>query len=174
MPSGLARSLSWLRANLHEPIDLENLARIAEVPPRTLERHFRTFLNATPLAWVRRMRLTRARQALIDADATETVTDVALVCGFSQLGRFAAQYREHFGELPSDTLRRARGGPAAYSEEPDEAFRLTCGALPAAFAVAPTECSRALGEVVRAHSQPWRTQAHGDHGSSARARAPAC
>jgi len=65
VPSGLARSLSWLRANLHEPIDLEQLARIAGVPPCTLERHFRTFLNTTPLAWVRRMRLTPRHLAFI-------------------------------------------------------------------------------------------------------------
>jgi len=33
------------------------------------------------------------------------VTKVALDCGFSHLGRFAAQYRAQFGELPSQTAR---------------------------------------------------------------------
>jgi transcriptional regulator GlxA family with amidase domain len=42
-----------------------------------------------------------------------TVTGVATEHGFYQLGRFAAIYRETFGEAPSDTLRAAgRAGGA--------------------------------------------------------------
>jgi AraC-like DNA-binding protein len=36
------------------------------------------------------------------------VTAVALRWGFGHLGQFAADYRARFGELPSETLRRAR------------------------------------------------------------------
>jgi AraC-like DNA-binding protein len=44
---------------------------------------------------------------LIDAPAGATVSDVAARWGFYQFGRFAAQYRQLFGETPSATLRRA-------------------------------------------------------------------
>ena len=59
LPVDLVRALDWLRAHLSEPIDLQKLAEVAGVRPRTLETHFRTFLKATPLGWVRRMRLTK-------------------------------------------------------------------------------------------------------------------
>ena len=151
LPGGLVRALAWLRANLHERVRLDRLAQIADVHPRTLERHFQTFLNTTPHGWVRQMRLGRARQELINGNGDTTITDVALASGFGQLGRFAAQYREHFGELPSETLRRMRGSPTECGEDPpDEAFHLTWRALQAAFAVAPKECNRALEEVARA------------------------
>ena len=42
------RALSWLRGHLSEPIDLELLADVAGVRPRTLETHFKTFLRTTP------------------------------------------------------------------------------------------------------------------------------
>src|SRR5262245_32792106 len=53
LPADLVRALGWLRSNLSEPIDLETLASVAGVRPRTLETHFRAFLGATPLGWVR-------------------------------------------------------------------------------------------------------------------------
>jgi AraC family transcriptional regulator, ethanolamine operon transcriptional activator len=37
------------------------------------------------------------------------VMSVAHRWGFKHLGRFSATYRRTYGELPSDTLRRARG-----------------------------------------------------------------
>jgi AraC family transcriptional regulator, ethanolamine operon transcriptional activator len=58
---------------------------------------------------VKSVRLTAARRALQDPSATTSVTDVALQRGFFHLGRFAHDYRELFGESPSETLRRALG-----------------------------------------------------------------
>ena len=53
------------------------------------------------------MKLRRARE-MLSAAATETsVTAVAFVCGFGNLGHFARDYRETFGERPSETLARA-------------------------------------------------------------------
>ncbi len=37
-----------------------------------------------------------------------TVSDAGLHWGFWELGRFAGQYRRLFGELPSETLSRAK------------------------------------------------------------------
>src|SRR5262249_26470603 len=108
LPADLVRALGWLHAHLSEPIQLARLAEIADVRPRTLETHFRTFLGTTRLGWVRRVRLARARQELLRQGSRATVTDVASASGFSQLGRFAAQYRQAFGELPSATAQRAK------------------------------------------------------------------
>src|SRR5581483_3403012 len=96
MPEGLARALGWLNGRLDEPVQLETLAAIAGVRPRTLEAQFRRHLRTTPLGWVRRLRLVRARQQLLSADGQASVTDVAMASGFPQLGRFAAYYRRQF------------------------------------------------------------------------------
>ena len=93
LPGDLVRALGWLRGHLSEPLQLEQLAQIAGVRPRTLQTHFKMFLGTTPLGWVRRMRLARARQELVNTDLQTSVTDIALASGFTQLGRFSAQYR---------------------------------------------------------------------------------
>ena len=61
-PGKGSRLASWpsVRAN-----PAERLAQIAGVRPRTFETHFKMFLGTTPLGWVRRMRLARARQEML-------------------------------------------------------------------------------------------------------------
>ena len=146
LPADLVRVIDWLRGHLAEPINLERLAAMAGVRPRTLEAHFRSFLGTTPLGWVRRMRLANARRELERGRAHARVTDIALANGFNQLGRFATDYRSVFGEAPSMTLRRGRRGSRHGSTEPlhDEAFRLTWYAMPQVFAIAPRQCGEAL------------------------------
>src|SRR5262245_9492218 len=150
LPADLSRALGWLRAHLSEPIDLERLASVAGVRPRTLETHFRTFLGTTPLGWVRRMRLAQTRRELERARTDATVTDIALASGFTQLGRFAGNYRAVFGEAPSTTLRRSRNSRADDADEvDDEALRLTWKAMPNVFAIAPRQCGEALDALER-------------------------
>src|SRR5271167_1265719 len=84
LPADLVRALGWLRGHLSEPIQLELLAQVGGVRPRTLETHFKMFLGTTPLGWVRRMRLARARQEMLHPGPEDTVTGVALGSGFGQ------------------------------------------------------------------------------------------
>jgi AraC-like DNA-binding protein len=145
LPADMVRALRWLRGHFSEPVRLEQLADIGGVRPRTLETHFKVFLGTTPLGWVRQMRLRRARQQLLQSSRGATVTDVAIANGFNQLGRFAAQYRKVFGELPSSTFQRSRPSRTEkFDEDADEAIRLTLNALPLAFAVEREQCDLAL------------------------------
>lgn len=152
LPVDLVRVIDWLRGHLAEPINLDRLASVAGVRPRTLEAHFRSFLGTTPLGWVRRMRLIHARRELERARAHARVTDIALASGFNQLGRFANDYQSVYGEAPSKTLRRGRRDPRQSSFDPidDEALRLTWQAMPHVFAIAPRECSEALESLRKA------------------------
>ncbi len=151
LPESLVRALRWLDARPDEPVALETLAAIAGVRPRTLEAHFKRHLGTTPLGWVRRMRLARARQQLLAAGSEASVTSIALANGFSQFGRFAAQYRRQFGELPSQTAKASRAPPPGGTDERlDEAGRLCWRALSTAFMVGPDACGAALDDAERA------------------------
>jgi AraC family transcriptional regulator, ethanolamine operon transcriptional activator len=87
-----------------------DLCHAAAVSERTLEYAFKAVMGLTPVAYLIQLRLHRARQALLAAaPGSITVSAVALDWGFWHLGEFSRAYKECFGELPSDTLRR---GPA--------------------------------------------------------------
>ena len=73
-----------------------------------LQAAFRKWRQVTPTEYLRTIRLQRVRDALLQADPSTTVTDVALDHGFFHLGRFSQHYKRAFGENPAATLARTR------------------------------------------------------------------
>jgi len=151
LPGDLVRAIKWIEAHLSEPLRIDSLADVAGVPARTLEAHFRQYLDTTPLGYLRQTRLAFARDQFLNSEGAANVTQVATASGFTQLGRFSAQYREAFGELPSQTRRRAARDERAGSEQVDDnVIFLTWRAVSSAYQVAPKGCSAALEDVARA------------------------
>ena len=71
---------------------------------------FRREADTTPMAYLRRVRLNRARQQLIEADpGRETVAAVAARWGFASPSSFTAYYRDAYGTLPSQALHGSQG-----------------------------------------------------------------
>ncbi len=97
-----------MRARSDEPLSMTELAREIGVGLRSLQLAFTQVRAMGPRDVLVRMRLERARARLLSAHPADTVTTVALDCGFVHLGRFPATYRAAFGELPAETLVRAR------------------------------------------------------------------
>jgi AraC-like DNA-binding protein len=82
------------------------LAQASGLTERTLHKQFRRFLGVTPRAYLRRLRLLAARDALLKP-AGPNVSEVAFGVGFTHLGRFSVEYKAAFGEPPSATRKRA-------------------------------------------------------------------
>ncbi|TDC13300.1 AraC family transcriptional regulator [Streptomyces sp. 8K308] len=104
--AAVRRAMALVEERADEPHTLADLAAAARVSPRALQEAFRQHLDTTPLGYLREVRLRRAHQDLLAAgrDGSATVSDVAYRWGFSNLGRFAAYYRERYGQPPSKTL----------------------------------------------------------------------
>jgi AraC-like DNA-binding protein len=91
---------------------VSDVCRAAAVSERTLEYAFKEIMGLTPMAYLVRLRLHRVRQALLaGTQGSTTVSAEALNWGFWHFGEFSRAYKECFGELPSDTLRRKPGEP---------------------------------------------------------------
>jgi AraC family ethanolamine operon transcriptional activator len=88
---------------------IPTLCTVAGVSERTLEYAFREQLDTTPVRFLMLRRLNRVRRDLLAPEQGVTVTQIMLRTGVYDLGRFAGEYRQLFGELPSDTLRRGSG-----------------------------------------------------------------
>jgi AraC family ethanolamine operon transcriptional activator len=89
---------------------VSDLCRVAGVSERTLEYAFKEVMGLTPVTYLIRLRLHRVRRALLAAtQGSTTVSTEALNWGFWHFGEFSRAYKDCFGELPSDTLRRHPG-----------------------------------------------------------------
>lgn len=84
-----------------------DLAAMAGISARALQAGFQDVVGMSPTAYLRGVRLDRVHLELLSG-TSRSVTDVAADWGFFHPGRFAQQYRERFGKVPSETARASR------------------------------------------------------------------
>jgi AraC-like DNA-binding protein len=98
----------YIEANWNRPLTIEALVEVTGVSARALFRSFRERRGYTPMAFAKITRLRHARNMLASGNPDTSVTAVAYACGFATMGHFAREYRQAFGELPSQTIARSR------------------------------------------------------------------
>jgi AraC-like DNA-binding protein/tetratricopeptide (TPR) repeat protein len=106
LPRTVRRALEAMRGNVGRDWSIGDLAEIAGLSSRTLQRQFVTFLGEPPRVVLREIRFECARRELLRGSPDTKVMDIALRCGFPHLGRFSIEYRQRYGETPSQTLKR--------------------------------------------------------------------
>ncbi len=97
----------YIAENRHKPVTITELCDQVFVSRRTLQYSFESIIGMSPVQYLRLSRLNGVRRDLLCACADKGVTEVAAAWGFMHLGQFAKDYRELFGELPSQTLEKA-------------------------------------------------------------------
>ena len=101
------RIADYIEAHLKKDISVEQLAELARMSSRSLYLLFERKAGTTPKNYIRQRRLERIHQQLSRSPGSvRNITEIAMDYGFMHLGRFSESYRNEFGELPSDTLRR--------------------------------------------------------------------
>ena len=103
----MRKVLEHVRCNDWQSPRISDLARIAGKPERTLRRAFNQQLGIGPARYIKLRQLNTFRRALRSSlDRKHTITKIMREFGVSEFGRFAAEYRDLFGESPSKTRRR--------------------------------------------------------------------
>ncbi|HEX7303436.1 AraC family transcriptional regulator [Lentzea sp.] len=102
-PRTLRRAIAFIESNAAEDLTAADIARAARVSIRAIQLAFRRHLDTTPMAYVRRVRLSCAHDDLCAANGS--VTTIAARWGYARPSVFAAHYRAAYGVPPSQTLR---------------------------------------------------------------------
>lgn len=105
----VSQAEALIRSRLHDPPSIMELCVATNTTRRTLFYAFTSLLGRSPKQHAKLLRLHTARRRLNQSTGELPVRVVAEALGFWYPGLFAAEYRELFGMLPSETT--AAGQP---------------------------------------------------------------
>ena len=95
----LVEALAAMETHVSDPLDLDDLARLAGVGARQLTRLFDERLGQTPMGFYRRLRLEQGQRLLRRSGLA--VGEVARATGFVSAAHFSRAYRARYGRAPS-------------------------------------------------------------------------
>ena len=104
----IERCLDLIDAQLSRAISIDELCATAGVSDRTLRTMFAEQFGVSPHRYLMNRRMQAIHEALCSAREGTTVTSVCSDYGVWDFGRFARQYRQLYGVLPSQDLRAPR------------------------------------------------------------------
>jgi transcriptional regulator GlxA family with amidase domain len=87
-----------------ENFQVEQLCRKVGIGERQLYRKLHALLDCTPAAYVRQIRLDRAKQLL--EKGAGSVSEITFQVGYANTSAFARAFREVFGQSPSEFLTK--------------------------------------------------------------------
>jgi len=97
-------AVTYIRAHVHEPIQVIDLQKEFGVSRRKLERRFLKALGRTPAAEIRRGRIERVKRALIETDLP--LSEIANQCGFNHPEVLMRTFKRTTG-MSAGTFRRS-------------------------------------------------------------------
>ncbi len=97
--SRLATVVQYIQDNYVQPLNLKQLAAMADMSVAQLERYFHKVFHLTPRQVLLKTRLDAATALLVSHDK---VTDVAALCGYTDHSAFTRQFKATVGVTPSE------------------------------------------------------------------------
>jgi AraC-like DNA-binding protein len=109
----LLRARDAMDRSYAEPLDVDELARIAFMAPSHFIREFKRVFAETPYRYLQRRRVERAMFLL--RHGTQTVTAICEAVGFTSLGTFSRTFTAIVGVTPTEYRETAESGRAPTS-----------------------------------------------------------
>lgn len=99
-PRHVRLAMDYIRAHPEALASGSELAQLSHVSLRALQEGFRRFAGCSIVAYQRQVRLEQAREALRQ-DPAQSITDLSLRLGFSNVGRFCQYFQSAYGVSPA-------------------------------------------------------------------------
>ncbi|MBQ1783555.1 MAG: AraC family transcriptional regulator [Gammaproteobacteria bacterium] len=97
----IARVIEHIQDHFNQPLAIDSLAGVASMSPSSLHHHFKAVTNASPLQYIKTLRLHQARELVTLAGTS--VSEAAFQVGYQSLSQFSREYKRLFGQPPSES-----------------------------------------------------------------------
>lgn len=121
LPDALQQAITLMMANIETPLRIEDLAGMAGVNVRRLERMAQSHLGRSPAQFYRGLRLEKARELLLHTNLS--TLEIGVLTGFSSSSHFAMAYSRHYGIRPSDERRSSHPADGEKTKREKEEWR---------------------------------------------------
>ena len=108
----IVRVLEYIEAHLGERLSLDVLAEEAAVSKFHFVSVFSKSVGVTPHRHVQHLRMQASAAMLRETD--KGILEIALTCGFLSASHFAATFRRHFAQNPSEYRTKRRMAPISF------------------------------------------------------------
>lgn len=104
----LNKAVEYINSTIHQTITISELCDYSRVSERTLQYAFLDRFQVTPKEYIIATKMHSIKGKLLIGNIGEIkVSDLAVDFGFWHMGKFSADYKNKYGELPSATLKRS-------------------------------------------------------------------
>ena len=100
----LRRVISYIQENYASPISLDELAKVAIVSKSTLINAFKLAYDTTPIKFINRVRLDKAKALLLNTDSS--ISEISEMVGFQSLHYFSRYFKNHEELSPVEYRQR--------------------------------------------------------------------
>ena len=100
---------SYIHTHLEELLNIAQLSSKFNISERSLRNYFHEEFDTSPKKYLTSLRLSKVRDELKVLNKKKGVVEkTARTFGFQHMGQFSKNYKEYFGELPSETLKESQ------------------------------------------------------------------
>lgn len=98
--SRINRVMDYIDMHLSQPLELKDIAEIANFSPFHFHRIFTFLIGETPIDYIQRLRVEKAAWKLQN-EPSLPVTEIAYSCGFGSISLFSRTFKKYFGITPT-------------------------------------------------------------------------
>jgi AraC family ethanolamine operon transcriptional activator len=102
----LKLAIDYVKQTPHDKVSMSQFCSDIDINIRSLQRAFIDQYGIPPKSYAKAYHLNSVYKKLLHSNTKTTrIADIASSHGFWHMSQFATDYRRHFGELPSETLK---------------------------------------------------------------------
>ncbi len=102
----ISRALKIMQSNFAEKLDVEHLAKVANMSSSTFHKAFKEVTSESPLQYLKKLRLNKARYMMIQESTKAYIA--AYEVGYESPSQFSREFKRYFGHSPAEAIREAR------------------------------------------------------------------